>query len=331
MAELTLESYHLESQHGVLHQTAFGYQFDGQTGYVGLPSSWGGSGVAGLTLSAWVNPSAQTGSFQAILSAPDTTFIHLGLSEGGSIKVTIYTDEGEVVLPAIPVQPLNQWRHISIIAHSGASKLIIDGNQVGSNSKEFNRIIPTDHLCLGRGHSQAEYFQGKIANVEVWQEAHEHADIHGRLYQYLTDKPTMEVVETPIEEPETPTPEPTPTIFGFKSHFGKYLSAQPNGTVECNRDWLRGWEKFTVEDAGNGKVGLKSHFGKYLSAQPNGTVECNRDWLRGWEQFTIEDAGNGKIGLKSHFGKYLSAQPNGTVECNRDWLRGWEQFIQEPA
>ena len=51
-----------------------------------------------------------------------------------------------------------------------------------------------------------------------------------------------------------------------------YLSAQPDGRVECNRREAPpgGWEEFTVEYRSNDVVCLKSCHGKYLSAQKDG-------------------------------------------------------------
>lgn len=314
MSSPTLESFPLVSQHGPLHHSALGHTFDSPDDFITLPSTWGGPHWKELTVEAWINPSANTGDFQAIVSPANTTFVHFQIHSIGNISV--YTDQGLILLPVIPVEPLNQWRHVAVIAKSGASKVLIDGNQYGStNTKTFNYITPTNELYIGKGHAGGRHFKGRISDVHIWQEAREHEHIHGDLYKYLTDKPELVVP-------------PAVSIFGFKSHFGKYMSAQPNGTMECNRDQLFGWEKFTVEDAGEGKVGLKSFHGKYLSAQPDGRLQVNRDWLFGWEKFTLEEQ-DGKVGLKGAHGKYISAQPDGSIACDRSWLQAWELFSKE--
>jgi hypothetical protein len=319
MGNLKLASFHLTSKHGKLHANALGFEFNGKDDFIDLPSHWGGPNWKTLTVEAWINPSANTGDFQAILSPKDTSFIHFQLHNKGVGNIAIYTDQGSVMLPVIPVEPLNQWRHVAVVVESGNSNLLIDGQQYGeTNTKEFNYILPTDDLNIGRGYQGGRHFKGKIGNVHIWHDVRPHEHIHGDLYRFMADKPEIQ------------TSTPVATIFGFKSYHGKYMSAQPNGTMECNRDHLRGWEKFTVEDAGNGTVGLKSYHGKYLSAQPDGRLECNRDHLRGWEKFTLEENG-GKVGLKGFHGKYISAQPDGTITCDRDWLRGWEKFTKEPA
>ena len=116
----------------------------------------------------------------------------------------------------------------------------------------------------------------------------------------------------------------------LRSVHGKYLSAQPDGRAEWNRDVASNWEYFRVEQRHNGKIALKGAHGMYVSAQPDGSVEINRREAPpgGWEEFTVEDRGNDVVCLKSSHGKYLSAQQNGTAQWNRDHAPrgGWEEI-----
>ena len=111
---------------------------------------------------------------------------------------------------------------------------------------------------------------------------------------------------------------------------GKFLSAQPDGSAQWNRDVASTWEYFHIEERPGGKITLKSSHGKYVSAQADGSVQINRDAAPpgGWEEFTVEDRGNGVFCLKSCHGKYLSAQQDGTAQWNRDHAPrgGWEEF-----
>ena len=123
----------------------------------------------------------------------------------------------------------------------------------------------------------------------------------------------------------------------LRSVHGKFLSAQPDGRAEWNRDEAHDWEHFHVEKRHNGKITLKGVHGMYLSAQPDGAVQINRREAPpgGWEEFTVEDRGNNVVCLKSCHGKYLSAQQDGTAQWNRDHAPrgGWEdiQFVQQGA
>ena len=111
---------------------------------------------------------------------------------------------------------------------------------------------------------------------------------------------------------------------------GKFLSAQPDGSAQWNRDVASAWEYFHVEERPNGKITLRGAHGKYVSAQADGSVQINRDAAPpgGWEEFTAELRENSVVCLKSCHGKYLSAQQNGTAQWNRDHAPrgGWEDI-----
>ena len=116
----------------------------------------------------------------------------------------------------------------------------------------------------------------------------------------------------------------------LRSVHGKYLSAQPDGRAEWNRDVANAWEYFHIEERPGGKITLRGAHGKYVSAQHDGSVQINRDAAPpgGWEEFTAELRDNGVVCLKSCHGKYLSAQQNGTAQWNRDHAPrgGWEDI-----
>ena len=124
-------------------------------------------------------------------------------------------------------------------------------------------------------------------------------------------------------------------MVALRSVHGKYLSAQPDGRAEWNRDHASTWEYFHIEERPGGKITLKSSHGKYVSAQADGSVQINREAAPpgGWEEFTVEDRGNNVVCLKSCHGKYLSAQQDGTAQWNREHAPrgGWEDLQIETS
>ncbi|MEL7423354.1 MAG: LamG-like jellyroll fold domain-containing protein [Bacteroidota bacterium] len=315
---MELQFFNLSSQHGRLHFDSIGHDFTNENEGITLPSTWGGSHCKEITLEAWIKPAERTGDFQAILSPTDTSFIHFQVHDEGVGNISIYTDQGPVILPVIPLNPLNVWRHVAVIAKSGDSHLLIDGQPYGeTNTATFNYITGTDELFYGCGFQKGRYFNGQIGDIGIYYHARTQAEIHDSIYRHHTEKPEMIVREVPE----------TTTELGLKGAHGTYISAQPDGSLTCDRSWRRAWEIFTVEEQ-DGKVGFKSAHGKYISAQPDGSITCDRDRLRGWELFTREEQ-NGRVGFKSAHGKYISAQPDGTITCDRDWLRSWELFTEE--
>ena len=123
----------------------------------------------------------------------------------------------------------------------------------------------------------------------------------------------------------------------LRSVHGKFLSAQPDGSAQWNRDVASAWEYFHIEERPGGKITLKGAHGMYVSAQPDGEVQINRQAAppTGWEEFTVEDRGNNVVCLKSCHGKYLSAQQDGTAQWNRNQAPpgGWGdiQFVHQSS
>jgi len=61
-------------------------------------------------------------------------------------------------------------------------------------------------------------------------------------------------------------------VITLKSYWGKYLSAQPDGTMQVNRPAADIWERFQLVDAGNGTVALRTYHNKFLVTLPNGKL-----------------------------------------------------------
>jgi len=154
----------------------------------------------------------------------------------------------------------------------------------------------------------------------------------------------------------------------YRSHHGKFLSAQPDTTFIADRQDALEWEQFTVEDQGNGRYTLRSCHGLFLSADNGGCVareevgDCEifelrwlpntvaircvhedktltaeengnpifiRPEIDSWERWEESYNADGSRSYKSAHGKYLSAQPDGTFIADRDACNDWEKFTVE--
>ena len=136
------------------------------------------------------------------------------------------------------------------------------------------------------------------------------------------------------------------SVISLKSFHGKYLSADPNGTLKANVDWSRDWEHYTIVRSGATKnktylsygdvVSLKSFHGKFFTAAPDGKCAFDSNSTNEGQQFVIVRAGTTKdmsfvtpgdtIGLKSHYNKYMSAWPDGRCAVDKDWIKEWEHW-----
>eukprot|EP01116_Phalansterium_solitarium_P014002 TRINITY_DN3148_c0_g1_i4.p1 TRINITY_DN3148_c0_g1~~TRINITY_DN3148_c0_g1_i4.p1 ORF type:complete len:418 (-),score=50.27 TRINITY_DN3148_c0_g1_i4:258-1511(-) len=117
--------------------------------------------------------------------------------------------------------------------------------------------------------------------------------------------------------------------LALRSVHGKYVCAEPDGPVVCDRHELGPWKTFEVVSLGD-KVALKSCHGTFLCDEPDGGGSaCSRREPTELETWTVEQLEAGFVGLKSWQAKYLSAQPDGRLEASRDNLDTWERFAVE--
>lgn len=114
----------------------------------------------------------------------------------------------------------------------------------------------------------------------------------------------------------------------IKGNNNLYMSGE-NGeqALRCDRPTAQDWEKFTIVDAGNGKVALRS-MGKYLSSE-NGqkAVTCDRTTIGDWERFDWVAVSGGGFALRGNNGKYLSSEDGlKAMTCTRTTIQDWETF-----
>ena len=112
------------------------------------------------------------------------------------------------------------------------------------------------------------------------------------------------------------------------SYHGKYVSAQPDGRIEVNRDRAQGWEFFKVlggrkvvesdatghssagasgsssdpADAIVGKVLIRGHHSFFVSAN----ATCKEDRCGDSETIDVIKVAPNLVAFRSYFGKYLS-------------------------
>jgi Concanavalin A-like lectin/glucanases superfamily/Lamin Tail Domain/CotH kinase protein/Bacterial TSP3 repeat len=151
-------------------------RFDGATGYVQLPGTWGGGVEA--TVEAWVNTEAPvTGDFQSIIATPDGGFTHFQLHTAGNAGA--YTSAGFLALPIPPPTPTGRWRHIAMTIKSGDSRIYVDGTELGTPvTTTFTSISPATYapgttrgVRLANGHQGGRWFRGRLDEVAIYNQA----------------------------------------------------------------------------------------------------------------------------------------------------------------
>ena len=119
---------------------------------------------------------------------------------------------------------------------------------------------------------------------------------------------------------------PIGKTISLKGNNNSYVSSE-NGVnaMVCNRTAVGAWEKFTVVNAGNGKVALQGNNGKYVT--DGSPMWCSSNTITNAAKFTWTNAGGGLIALKGNNGNYVSSE-NGlqAMNCNRSAIGAWEKF-----
>lgn len=138
-----------------------------------------------------------------------------------------------------------------------------------------------------------------------------------------TPAPTTTTEAAPAPTPPTPpTPVSPGTVF-VKSYHNNYLQDR-QGSASLSSS-MEDWEKWAMEDAGDGKVYLRGHTGAYLSSEWDGssrqgtaTMTTSRGEAAKW---TRESTGTGIFWLKDSHGNYLTDLTGvlSTIDTRADW------------
>jgi hypothetical protein len=145
-----------------------------------------------MTIEAWVKNDGGPENIQAIVSSANLDFAHLQASDDSNVKCAVYVNNGEVYLPAVPKNPGN-WQHVAIVIQSGNSQLYINGSPYGAkDTKTFTSIKPAGNVLIGKGYSNGRSFNGKIANVRIWNRALPKGELSNLLGSFnLNDGPGL--------------------------------------------------------------------------------------------------------------------------------------------
>jgi acyl-CoA thioesterase-1 len=148
---------------------------------------------------------------------------------------------------------------------------------------------------------------------------------HYLILQTVLNHPVFQKI---IHGKDQANPAPIGTIVSFKGSTNQFASSENGATpMYCNRSTISNWEKFTVVDAGDGKVALMNK-GKYISSE-NGTapIRCDQPAITASEKFEWIVNANGTVSLKGNNGAYISSENGrGSMTCSRTLITKDEMF-----
>ena len=151
--------------------------FNGTSSIVTIPDSTSLDLTSGMTVEAWVNPSA--------LGATTTSWRTVAFKERiGGMAYALYANNGSGALPAgqlniggeqsaVGFTPLllNTWTHLAVTYDGASLRLYVNGTQVGSRPQSGSLLVSDGPLTLGGNRVWGEHFAGLIDEVRIYNRA----------------------------------------------------------------------------------------------------------------------------------------------------------------
>ena len=133
----------------------------------------------GMTLEAWVNPSAASSEWRTVVIKEQPAALAYALySDEGGARPSVHaftSQEFDVRGPA--ALPLNTWSHLSSTYDGATLRLYVNGTQVASRALTGALTTSTGALRIGGNAVWGEHFSGLIDEVRVYNRALTAAEI----------------------------------------------------------------------------------------------------------------------------------------------------------
>ncbi|MET0886925.1 MAG: LamG-like jellyroll fold domain-containing protein, partial [Mycetocola sp.] len=146
--------------------------FNGTNSIVTIPDSSSLDLTAGMTLEAWVNPSAlgsNTWRTAVFKSQPNNYAYALYANTGSAVPsgnaVTGGSDHDQRGTSALP---LNTWSHLAVTYDGSTLRLYVNGTQVGSQAATGAISTSTGAVTIGGNNVWPEWFSGLIDEVRIY-------------------------------------------------------------------------------------------------------------------------------------------------------------------
>jgi len=144
--------------------------------YVTIPNSASLALTAGMTLEAWVFPTASTGLEAALMKEQPGGLVYALYTSSSSSRPMVYFNTGPSTnrhryLSGPGALPLNTWSHLAATYDGATLRLYINGAQVSSQSHTGSLVTSTGALRIGGDSMWGEYFRGMIDEVRIYNRA----------------------------------------------------------------------------------------------------------------------------------------------------------------
>ena len=149
--------------------------FNGTNAIVNVPDSASLDLTSGMTLEAWVNPSALGNAWRTVLMKEQSGNLVYDLHANGSGATKVPVGEvyvgGERTVAAPSALTVNTWTHLAVTYDGSVLALYRNGTQVATLLQSGPILTSTGALRIGGNTIWPEWFAGLIDEVRVYNRA----------------------------------------------------------------------------------------------------------------------------------------------------------------
>ncbi len=197
--------------------------FNGTNALVTIPDSASLHLTTGMTLEAWVYPTATSTAWRDVVyKANDNYYLEATTTTNGLPAAAGTFGSNNVSALGTTPLPLNTWTHIAETYDGTTVRLFVNGAQAGALAQTGNIATSTNPLTLGGDSIYGQYFQGTIDEVRVYNvaltpaqiQADMAATIDGSFPQVRLSSPTLTFPAQNTGTTSTPLPVTVTNIGG---------------------------------------------------------------------------------------------------------------------
>jgi chitodextrinase len=179
--------------------------FNGTSSLVRIPDSASLDLTTGMTLEAWIRPSAISGLWRTVIikEMPGELAYALYAKGDTSAPVGIVNTGAEQFARGTTTLSTRGWQHLAATYDGSVGRLYVNGTQVSSVATSGPALASNGNLDIGGNNVWREWFNGLIDDVRVYNRALSAAELK-------TDMATAVTAAAPA--PPTPTDTAAPTV-----------------------------------------------------------------------------------------------------------------------
>ena len=179
--------------------------FDGVDDWVTVPDANSFDLTTGMTLEAWVRPTAAASDWTTALlkERPGGLAYALYAADGAGNPPAGYINRNgtDVQAAGASVLPLNAWSHLAVTYDGAALRLYVNGTEVGSTPETGSITTSTGPLRIGGNAVWGEFFTGLIDEVRVYNHALTAAQIQADMATPINKPPVALALASPRSGP----------------------------------------------------------------------------------------------------------------------------------